>query len=79
MASQYQHRAYDPAGEDYVYWLSDLEYDSLGTDYVGPPDFNTLTGVAVIKEYETAESVDGLVIVKVEELPPGELVTFEAI
>lgn len=41
----YRHRAFDPAGQKYVYWVSINEFDASGQDYVGPPAFETLQGV----------------------------------
>ena len=47
-------RAYDPAGEVYVYWDAD-EYDLLGGQYSGPPDFGTLQDVSCILEITTIQ------------------------
>lgn len=65
--AQYLHRAYDPASEDYVYWVADIPYDENGDFYLGPPAFGTLEGtvsLAALNEeavgafYEAAEETD---------------------
>ena len=51
-------RAYDPAGMQYVYWTSD-GFDSGGSDYVGPPSFGSLIGVAAIKDVPVSGATGG--------------------
>lgn len=77
MAGQYQHRAYDPAGEEYVYWLSENPWDITGVDYVGPPAFGTLQNVAVIKAFPAA--ADAQMLLRVEDTTIDDLNVFEEI
>ena len=75
--AQFQHRAFDPAGQDYVYWLSTSPYDVAGVDYVGPPAFGTLTGVTVIKEF--AAGAAAVMLLRLEDTTPDDLNVFEEI
>jgi len=77
MAEQYQHRGYDPAGLEYVYWLSENPWDITGVDYTGPPAFGTLTGIAVVQVFPDAAAA--FMLLRIEDTTPDDLNVFEEI
>lgn len=70
------HRGFDPAGLQFEYWASQ-GYDPTGIDYVGPPAFNTLTGVTVINQGLAAAG--NQMLLPLETTSPFDLNVFEEI
>jgi hypothetical protein len=52
----YTHRAWDPAGAEYKYWRAE-ELDLDGTNYAGPPAFNTLENPVLVTRVLAASGV----------------------
>jgi hypothetical protein len=77
MASLYQHRAFYSVTGDYKYWTSDLEFDSAGEDYVGPPAFGTLSDVAVMRTIIVNDPA--LIVVSLEQSSPDPLNEFDVV
>lgn len=50
------HRAFDPAGNEFRYWQAE-ELDLGGTNYVGPPAFETLENPVLLRKYLTAAGI----------------------
>jgi hypothetical protein len=74
---KYMHRAWDPAGEEFLYWLTSIVFDETGIDYNGAPDFNTLTGVVVIRVYVSSDA--NFMLLPIEDSATEQLNDFEAI
>lgn len=68
------HRAYDPAGEEYVYWRAE-ELDLDGTFYAGAPSFNTLENPVLIRRI--LSGVENSYVY--EPVTPGTLVDLEEV
>lgn len=48
MPTTFRMRAYDPTGDEYVYWDAEEEFDEFGTQYSGSTPFGSLEGVTCI-------------------------------